>query len=61
MTDQRRPETVFRKSTFSDAGEGCVEAAILDISCLVRKDACGRVLVDNAMHQTSKPTESMHG
>lgn len=61
MTDQGRPKIVFRKSTFSDAGEGCVEAAILDISRFVSKDACGRVLVDDPMYQMSKPTEPTDG
>jgi hypothetical protein len=46
MADRDTSQPVFRKSTFSDAGEGCVEAAISDASRLVRdsKDRTGPVL-----------------
>lgn len=46
VTDRNRPHAVFRKSTYSDAGEGCVEAAMLDTSRLVRdsKDPNGPTL-----------------
>ncbi|MEV0406640.1 DUF397 domain-containing protein [Actinoallomurus sp. NPDC050550] len=46
MTDRNRPQAVFRKSTFSDAGEGCVEAAMLHTLRLVRdsKDPNGPTL-----------------
>ncbi|MEV5706049.1 DUF397 domain-containing protein [Actinoallomurus sp. NPDC052274] len=46
MTDRNRPQVVFRKSTHSDAGEGCVEAAMLDTLRLVRdsKDPSGPTL-----------------
>lgn len=46
VTDRNRPQAVFRKSTFSDAGEGCVEAAMLHTLRLVRdsKDPNGPTL-----------------
>ncbi|WP_433177321.1 DUF397 domain-containing protein [Actinoallomurus sp. CA-150999] len=46
MTDRNRPQGIFRKSTYSDAAEGCVEAGMLDTLRLVRdsKDPNGPTL-----------------
>ena len=46
MPDRDISQAVFRKSTFSDGGEGCVEAATLSTSRLVRdsKDPDGPTL-----------------
>lgn len=47
MPDIDISRAVFRKSTFSDGGEGCVEAAKLSTSRLVRdsKDRSGPTLM----------------
>jgi hypothetical protein len=46
MPGRDTPQASFRKSTYSDAGEGCVEAATLSTARLVRdsKDPDGPTL-----------------
>lgn len=46
MPGREPPQASFRKSTYSDGGNGCVEVATLSTACLVRdsKDVHGPTL-----------------
>jgi Domain of unknown function (DUF397) len=55
MPGRDTPQASFRKSTYSDGGEGCVEAATLSAARLVRdsKDPDGPTLAFTRVAWTS--------